>query len=88
MNTLTVNLHLMMVSFYRPNEKRHKIIIEEDAFPSDIYAVESQIKHHGFSTESSLIKLKPKDRRLHVLVQRDIQKIIEKEGKKITYLLC
>ena len=60
MNTLTVNLHLMMVSFYRPTPKRHKIIIEGNAFPSDIYAVESQIKHHGFSTETSLIKLEPR----------------------------
>ena len=86
MNTLTVNLHLMMVSFYRPNKKRHKIIIEGDAFPSDIYAVESQIKHHGFSTESSLIKLKPRDRET-IISTKDIQKIIEKEGEKIT-LLC
>ena len=86
MNTLTVNLHLMMVSFYRPNEKRHKIIIEGDAFPSDIYAVESQIKHHGFSTKSSLVKLKPKDGQTYISTI-DIQKIIEKEGDKIALIM-
>ena len=86
MNTLTVNLHLMMVSFYRPTEKRHKIIIEGDAFPSDIYAVESQIKHHGFSTKSSLVKLKPKDGQAYISTI-DIQKIIEKEGDKIALIM-
>ena len=87
MNTLTVNLHLMMVSFYRPNEKRYKIIIERDAaFPSDIYAVESQIKHHGFSTKSSLVKLKPRDGETCINT-KDIQKIIEKEGDKIALIM-
>ena len=86
MNTLTVNLHLMMVSFYRPTEKRYKIIIEGDAFPSDIYAVESQIKHHGFSSENSLIKLRPRDGEFAVRAE-DIQAIIEREGDKISLIM-
>jgi kynureninase len=61
MNSLTANLHFLMVSFYRPTQKRHKIIIEEHAFPSDHYAVESQIKFHGFDPNSSMILLKPEE---------------------------
>ena len=55
MNTLTVNLHLMMVSFYKPTKSKFKIIIESDAFPSDIYAVESQLEYHGFNASNGLI---------------------------------
>ena len=62
MSTLTANLHFMMVSFYRPSKTKYKIVIEGDAFPSDIYAVESQIKHHGFLPEDALIKLKHIDK--------------------------
>ena len=86
MNTLTVNLHLMMVSFYQPTEKRHKIIIEGDAFPSDIYAVESQIKHHGFSPPTSLIKLRPRDGESAIRTE-DIQTIIEREGDEISLIM-
>jgi kynureninase len=86
MNTLTVNLHLMMVSFYQPTEKRHKIIIEGDAFPSDIYAVESQIKHHGLSPATSLIKLRPRDGESAIRTE-DIQTIIEREGDEISLIM-
>ena len=86
MNTLTVNLHLMMVSFYRPTKERHKIIIEGDAFPSDIYAVESQIKHHGFLPESSLIKLRPRDGESAIRTE-DIAAIIAAEGDEIALIM-
>ncbi len=86
MNTLTVNLHLMMVSFYQPTEKRHKIIIEADAFPSDIYAVESQIKYHGYSVEDSLIKLTPRGGESAIRTE-DIEAIIEREGDEIALII-
>jgi kynureninase len=60
MNQLTVNLHLMMVSFYRPTSKRYKIIAEAGAFSSDQYAFESQIKYHGHNTKDALVELKPR----------------------------
>ena len=86
MNSLTVNLHLLMVSFYRPNKKRHKIIIERDAFPSDIYAVESQIKHHGYEVNSSLIKLSPKDNESAVRIE-DLIEIINSQGDEIALIM-
>ena len=86
MNTLTVNLHLMLVSFYRPTENRHKIIIEGDAFPSDIYAVESQIKNHGLTPETSLIKLRPRDGESAIRTE-DIHEIIEREGDEIILIM-
>ena len=86
MNTLTVNLHLMLVSFYRPTKNRHKIIIEADAFPSDIYAVESQIKYHGLSPDTSLIKLKPRVGESAIRTE-DIEEIIRSQGEDIALIM-
>jgi len=76
MNSLTVNLHLMMVSFYRPTRKRSKILIEKGAFPSDQYAVQSQIRFHGFQPEASLLEVSGSE----------ILSAIEAEGNSIA--LC
>jgi kynureninase len=61
MNQLTVNLHLLMVSFYRPTAQKFKIICEEKAFPSDQYALESQVRYHGFDPKEAIIEIKPRD---------------------------
>ena len=82
MNSLTVNLHLMMASFYRPTADRHKIMIEGGAFPSDQYAVKSQIRFHGFDPASSLIELSPRGGE-SCMRQEDILSQIERVGDTV-----
>jgi kynureninase len=86
MNSLTVNLHLMMASFYRPTRQRHKIVIERGAFPSDQYAVKSQIRFHGFDPASSLIELTPRDGEACIRDQ-DIEESIGREGNSVALIL-
>jgi len=86
MNSLTVNLHLLMVSFYRPDDKRQKIVIEKGAFPSDQYAVESQLRFHHLEPEDSLIELTPREGEA-TLRTDDILETIEREGESIALVM-
>lgn len=86
MNTLTVNLHLMMVSFYQPTPKRRKIIIESDAFPSDRYAVKSQINFHGYDPEQDLILWKPRPGE-HTNRLEDLKKLLEENPGEVDLIL-
>ncbi len=86
MNQLTVNLHLMMASFYKPTKDRFKIVMEAGAFSSDQYAVESQIKFHGFDPDSALVELKPRPGEF-VLRTEDIINSIDEHGSKVALVL-
>ncbi len=86
MNSLTVNLHLLMVSFYRPTATRYKIVIEADAFPSDKYAVKSQIEFHAKQKSDSLIELEPRENET-VLRTEDILQTIEENADSIALIL-
>lgn len=86
MNTLTTNLHLLMVSFYQPTKTKYKIVVESDAFPSDRYAVQSQLQFHGFDAAEGLIEWKP--RKGEVLLQiEDLATIVKEQGDEIALLL-
>ena len=85
MNTLTVNLHVLMASFYKPQGKRNKIVIESTAFPSDYYAVTSQLQLHGLDPAECLVEWKPRDDEL--LYTEDLQQILDQQGDDIALLL-
>jgi kynureninase len=86
MNGLTINEHLLLISFYRPTPARHKILIEDHAFPSDHYCMESQIRLHGFDPATSLICIKPRPGE-NVLRLEDILQTIEDEGDGIATIV-
>lgn len=85
MNQLTVNLHLLMVSFYRPTSSRNKILCEAKAFPSDQYALQSQLKFHGFS-EDQLIEVAPREGEYHIR-EEDIFSAIEKNKDSLALIM-
>lgn len=86
MNTLTTNLHLMMVSFYQPTTSKYKIIVESDAFPSDKYAVESQLKFHGFDPSDGLILWKPRAGE-DLCRFEDLEQIMAEQGDQVALLM-
>jgi kynureninase len=86
MNSLTVNLHLLMVSFFKPVGDRRKIVIERGAFPSDHYAVESQLKWHGLNPSECLVELTPRDGE-STLRTDDIVEAIDRDGDKIALVM-
>lgn len=86
MNTLGVNLHLMMVSFYRPTPERHAILIEAGAFPTDRYAVESQVRYHGFDPATSLIELEG-DEPNGTISMRAIERVLTEHGSRIALVM-
>jgi len=78
MNSLTVNLHLMMVSFYRPTRDRYRILIEAGAFPSDQYAVQSQLRFHGYDPAGALLEVR----------NEPIEAAIQREGESVALVLA
>jgi len=86
MNSLTANLHLMMVSFYKPTAKRYKILIEADAFPSDKYAVESQLRHHSYHEKDGLILWKARYGE-ELANYEDLEAILEAQGEEIALIM-
>lgn len=86
MNSLTVNLHLMMVSFYRPTPSRYKIVVESDAFPSDRYAVSSQVQMHGYRPEEAIIWWKPREGE-ELCQMEDLEQIMKVHGDSVALLM-
>jgi len=86
MNTLTTNLHLLMVSFYRPTTSRYKIITEQGAFPSDQYALESQVRFHGYDPATAIVEIQPRNGE-DVIDMEDLTESIQRHAEEAALLL-
>jgi len=86
MNTLTINLHLLMVSFYRPTTTRYKIICEEKAFPSDQYMFQSQVRHHGYDPSDAIVEIKRREGEHNIRLE-DILAKIDEVGDELALVL-
>ncbi|WP_109697676.1 kynureninase [Chitinophaga deserti] len=86
MNTLTVNLHLILQSFYRPTKERYRIVMEAGAFPSDQYALETLVRLHGFDPDDALVEVKPREGE-KLLRTEDITDVIAQQGNSLALVL-
>jgi kynureninase len=86
MNTLTVNLHMMMISFYRPRGRRRKLVIEKHSFPSDRYAAESQIRLHGLDPDECLVEIEP-DPVTRLIDESSLEAYLECHGEEVALVL-
>lgn len=86
MNGLTANLHFLMVSFYRPSQKRYKILCEAKAFPSDQYALETQVRFHGYDPDDALIEIAPREGE-HTIREEDVLNTIKEHGDEIAMIM-
>lgn len=86
MNSLTVNLHLMMATFYRPQGSRTKIVIEDNTFPSDSYAVQSQAAFHGLNPSEHVVRLKPREGE-KTLRTEDVEDFLKREGSSVALMM-
>jgi kynureninase len=86
MNSLTVNLHLMMATFYQPTKSRFKVLMEEPAFPSDTYAIKTQIIHHGLDPKDALVLARPRKGEFTVRTD-DVIELIEKQADQLAVVM-
>jgi len=86
MNGLTANLHFLMVSFYRPTPSRYKILCEAKAFPSDQYAIESQVKHHGYDPDDAILEIQPREG-VETINHGDIYAAIKEAGDSLALIM-
>src|SRR5437667_3139955 len=86
MNSLTVNLHLMMATFYRPTKSRFKVLMEEPAFPSDTYAIKTQLIHHGLDPKDALVLARPRKGEFTVRAE-DIFDVIDEHADRLAVVM-